>query len=251
MAKYKVSREELCITSKVRYPIWDGEEAVIASLLRSIEQLQSGYLDVYLIHWPSPNENHVKAYKALQDHAGASKLVRELGMSNYTVRDYETLLAAGVDVKPSVVQFEVNPYMYRKKTIDYFQAQGVKVQAYRSFLSGGKMDLNKDTPDVVQEVAKNYPNKTVSQLLLRWGVQKGFQVMPKSKTPARIAENYAVLDFEIKSEDMVKLEGLTSQSAMDMYKANYERCIVEDTPLAGTMGGKYEFDGDGLKPIGG
>merc|ERR1712176_1674720 len=127
---------------------------------KSIEELQCGYLDVYLIHWPSPNENHVNAYKVLQQFVGESGPIRELGMSNYTIRDYEVLSSdAGVSVKPSVVQFEVNPLMYRKQTIDYFQAKGVKVQAYRSFLSGGKKDLNADTPEVVQEVAKNYAGK--------------------------------------------------------------------------------------------
>ena len=120
--------------------------------------------------------------------------------------------------------------MYRRKTIEYFQKEGIKLQGYRIFLVGGKTNIldetgNKETckEDILLNIAKKYPGKTKSNVVVRWAIQKGIQPLPKSKNKARIAENFNVFDFELTDEDMEQLDGLTTQESMKLCVANYER----------------------------
>ena len=232
----KIKRSEIYIISKV-WPdkIYQGPEAVVAQLKKTVADLKCEYLDLFLVHWPTPGK-HVAAYKALEDFVGEDtkhgKLMKRLGVSNYTIQDYEELKSVGWKVKPYANQFEINPFLYRKKTIEYFQKEGLKLQGYRIFLVGGKtnvleattnVDNEKGKKDIIKEIADKYPGKTKSNILIRWAIQKGVQPLPKSKNNARIAENFNVFNFELSQDDMDRLDNLTTPEAMKLCVANYER----------------------------
>ena len=126
-----VARDELFICSKVwTTTIEGGDAAVRAQLERTLSDLGTDYVDLYLIHWPVPGK-HVAAYKTLEKLKAEGK-IRNIGVSNYAVEDYKELIEGGVTDKPVVNQIEINPFLYRKNTIDYFRSEGVVLQSYRS-----------------------------------------------------------------------------------------------------------------------
>merc|ERR1719253_659223 len=129
------SREKLCIQGKVwNDNIYKGADAVKAQVDKTIADLQCGYVDIFMVHWPVPGK-HVEAYNALRECKAAGK-IKEIGISNYCIEDIEELKAAGCfgehgRDRPAVNQIEVNPLLYRKTTLEYCQKEGIHVQAYR------------------------------------------------------------------------------------------------------------------------
>ena len=221
-------REELFLASKVwTTTIYEGPEAVQAQLEKTIADLGVSYLDFYAIHWPVPGK-HVAAYKALEK-AQAAGLVRSIGVSNYAVEDFEELMASGATVVPAVNQIEINPFLYRKQTIDFFQSKGVVLQSYRT-LRDGKAFTD---PTCVGIASKH--GKTVAQVLCRWCYQKGFVSIPKSTKASRMAENLAIFDFALDEADMATLDGLTQPANLDAFLGLYQKCVVRDTPDAGKL----------------
>ena len=163
-----IPREELFLASKVwSDTVYAGRSAIRDQVARSLSELRTDYLDLYLVHWPVPGK-HVLAYKHLEELRAEGK-IRSIGVSNYTIEDYDELMQHAI-VPPAINQIEVNPFLYRRKTIDYFQSQGVAIQAYRSLFAGqGKKALS---DSVVTAIATQH-EKSAAQVLGRWCVQKG------------------------------------------------------------------------------
>jgi diketogulonate reductase-like aldo/keto reductase len=128
-------------------------------------------------------------------------LCRAVGVSNYMIHHLEELFASS-DALPAVNQVELNPFQYRKDLVDLCQAKGIVVEAYSPLTQG----LRLGHPAIVAAAAKY--GRSPAQILIRWGLQHGLVVLPKSTRPERIRENAAVLDFEISAEDMRILDGL-------------------------------------------
>ncbi|CAE7201159.1 alrC [Symbiodinium pilosum] len=227
-----IPREELYIISKVwTNKIYDGPQAVRDQCLKTIKDLGCGVLDLYMIHWPVPGK-HVAAYKelvALQ----AEGLIKSIGVSNYTVEDLAELQAAGLPL-PTVNQIEINPFLYRKKTIAHCEGLGIRMQAYRALCNFGKTSSLES--EVVGALAAKH-GRSASQILGRWCTQKGFQHIPKSEKRSRMEENARLFDFALDAEDMEKLENLTTPAALETYKSSYLKGIVRDTPLQATAEG--------------
>lgn len=224
-----VPRGELFLASKCwTTTIARGPEAVVAQVEQTLKDLGTDYLDLYCIHWPVPGK-HVDAYLALEELHAQGK-IRSLGLSNYAIEDYEELKAACA-VPPQVNQIEVNPFLYRRKTLAYFQSEGVAVQSYRTLRDGKQFDH----PTLVAVGAKH--TKSSAQVLARWCVQKGVIAIPKSVRRERMVENANVFDFELDAEDMAKLDALTTSDAIEAFRALYIKCVVRDTPAAGTTDG--------------
>ncbi|CAE8628167.1 unnamed protein product [Polarella glacialis] len=225
-------RSELYIMSKVwTNKIFEGAAAVRAQCLKTIQDLGCEYLDLYMVHWPVPGK-HVEAYKemvALQSEG----LVRSLGVSNYTVEDLADLQAAGLPL-PTVNQIEINPFLYRKRTIAHFEGLGIRMQAYRALCNFGKTASMEN--EIVLSLAAKH-GRSASQVLGRWCIQKGFQHIPKSERRERMDENARVFDFALDSEDMNRLEGLTTEKNLETFKSTYLKCVLRDTPLEGSMEG--------------
>ena len=227
-----VPREELFLCSKVwTTTIEKGDDAIRAQLDKTLSDLGTDYVDLYLIHWPVPGK-HVDAYKTVLDLKREGK-VRNVGVSNYAVEDYKELLSAGItsEDKPVVNQIEINPFLYRKNTIEYFQSEGVVMQSYRSLRDGKAMD----NPTLISLGEKH--NKSPAQVLGRWCVQHGFVYVPKSVKIERMAENAQVFDFELSEEEMATLDALTASDAFETFFGLYKKCVNRDTSKDGSMEG--------------
>ncbi|GAX17403.1 2,5-diketo-D-gluconate reductase A [Fistulifera solaris] len=226
-----VNRKDLFLVSKVwTTTIEKGPDAVAAQLEKTLRDLQTDYLDLYLIHWPVP-QHHVEAYKKLIELKAAGK-IKNVGVSNYAWEDYLELKEAGITDLPAVNQIEINPFLYRKKTIQKFQEEGVVMQSYRSLRDGKQMENH-----VLLDVASHYPNKTVAQILGRWCIQKGFVYIPKSVKKSRMIENAQVFDFVLSEQDMTRLDALTTTDNLNAFQDLYRKCVNRDTSKDGTMEG--------------
>lgn len=196
-----VPREELFITTKV----WNadhGYENTLKAFDASLERLGLDYIDLYLIHWPTPKyDQYVDTYKAMEKiyKDGRSKAI---GVCNFDIEHLERLLNE-CEVVPVVNQVERHPYFQQRELQDFCEKHHIIIEAY-SPLMNGKDVLN---DSVVKEIAKAY-GKTAAQVILRWHLQTGVITIPKSVTPSRIEENFDVFDFELTAEDMEKMTAL-------------------------------------------
>ena len=227
-----VPREELFLCSKVwTTTIEKGEDAIRAQLDQTLTDLGTDYVDLYLIHWPVPGK-HVDAYKSVLKLKREGK-VRNVGVSNYAVEDYKELLSAGVtdEDKPAVNQIEINPFLYRKNTIKYFEDEGVVMQSYRSLRDGKAMDN-----PVLISIGEKY-KKSPAQILGRWCVQHGFVYVPKSVKIERMVENAQVFDFDLSEQEMATLDALTTSETLETFKSLYQKCVNRDTTKDGSMEG--------------
>lgn len=205
--KSGVTREELFITSK----LWNddkGYENTLAAFNRTLEDLQLDYLDLYLIHWPiakaSKNnwqEANCESWRALEELYKQGK-VKAIGVSNFLGHHLDPLLKIA-KIKPMVNQIEIHPGMLQEETVKFCEENNILVEAWAPF-SNGQIFNN----PVLKEIADQY-KKSVAQISLRWIIQKGIIPLPKSVTPERIKNNLDVFDFEIKAQDVEKIDRLT------------------------------------------
>lgn len=231
--KSGVPRSDLFLCSKVwTTTIEKGPAAVRAQLDKTLADLRTDYLDLYLIHWPVP-VHHVTAYKTLIKLRNEGK-IRGIGVSNYAWEDYLELKndpdIAECDL-PLVNQIEINPFLFRSVTIQKFRDEGVVLQSYRSLRDGKAM-----ADPTLQALASQY-QKTPAQILGRWCVQHGFVYTPKSAQVHRMLENAAVFDFELTTDDMATLDALTTPQALENFRDLYRKCVNRDTSKDGTMEG--------------
>lgn len=228
--KSSIPRSHLFLCSKVwTTTIEKGPDAIRAQLEKTLKDLGTDYLDLYLIHWPVPGK-HVEAYKTLEEFKKEGK-VRGLGVSNYAWEDYLELKEAGIESPPLVNQIEINPFLYRKNTITNFQKEGVVLQSYRSLRDGKAFD----NPTLLKIASAH--GKSAAQILGRWCVQHGFVYVPKSVKKARMVENAQVFDFQLTDDEMEELDSLTTPEALDTFVALYQKCVNRDTTKDGTMDG--------------
>lgn len=191
--KSGISRKEIFVTTKLRNGDHDDPES---ALEESLKKLQLDYVDLYLIHWPVPARN--KTWKMFEQFLEEGTC-RAIGVSNFTIRHLEELLKQS-NIVPAVNQVEFTPYLFQKELLEYCKSRGIQLEAYSPLTHGMKLKDSK-----LVEIAKKY-NKTPAQVLLRWNLQHGSVVIPKSTKKERILENSDVFDFEISEEDMKKLD---------------------------------------------
>mmetsp|Transcript_28084 Transcript_28084/g.32079 ORF Transcript_28084/g.32079 Transcript_28084/m.32079 type:complete len:289 (-) Transcript_28084:8-874(-) len=197
-----VSRSELCICSKVwKDAVKEGRAAVRLSIEKSISDLCCEYLDIAMIHWPVSNF-HVEAYKELELMVAEGKIL-SIGLSNYLPKDYEDLLSANISIQPIVNQMEISPFMYRPQIIGYFAKKNIVVESHKSLHRGNCLE-NK----IIQEMSLAL-SKSPAQIMVRWGIQKGFIVVCKTSSLSRMKENRNVFDFTLSEKDIERLDALT------------------------------------------
>ncbi|XP_034413400.1 uncharacterized oxidoreductase YtbE-like [Cyclopterus lumpus] len=208
LPKHGLTREDVFITSKLDSS--DQGEKAMEGALRSLSQLDLGYIDLYLIHWPGTqgldvadqrNPGHrAQSWVALEELHARGKL-KAIGVSNYTPAHMRELMQS-CKVHPAVLQVEFHPRLCQTELRKVCEEYGVCFQAYSSL---GKGELVTDP--VVLEVAKNC-ERTPGQVLLRWAVQQGVPVIPKSSNPDRIKDNARLFDFTLSDTDMDRLSAL-------------------------------------------
>ena len=193
-----ITREDLFVTTK----LWNsdqGYDSTLRACEASLKRLGMDYLDLYLIHFPVP-ETRKESWKAMETLLQQGKC-RAIGVSNFTIPHLEDLLKTH-EVIPSVNQVEFHPFLYQKELLEYCQRKGIQVEAYSPLARGERFKHPRITA-----LATKY-SKTPAQLMLRWGLQHGLVVIPKSTGEERIRENTQVFDFEISAEDMRSLDSL-------------------------------------------
>ncbi len=197
-----IPREELFITTKLGNPDHKSGE-IIPAFDTSLEKLGLDYVDLYLIHWPMPaNERYVQAWRQLERFYGEHS-ARAIGVSNFLVPHLETLLQA-TDIVPAVNQVELHPIFQQRELRDFAGAHGIAIEAWGP-LGQGKYDLFGMT--AIKEIASAH-GKSPAQVVIRWHLQAGNIVIPKSNSRERMQENFDVFDFELTPDELAAVAAL-------------------------------------------
>ena len=193
-----VARDQVFVTTK----LWNadqGYDPALRAFDASLKRLGLEYVDLYLLHWPVAGQR-LDSWRALE-RIHADGRARSIGVSNFLAPHLEELLGAAKHV-PAVNQIEVTPFLQRREARALCARHGIVVEAYSPLTHGRRLDH-----PVVNAVAR-LVGRSVAQVLLRWGLQRGLVVLPKSTKPARIAENGALFDFVLDDRAMTALDAL-------------------------------------------
>jgi 2,5-diketo-D-gluconate reductase A len=169
----------------------------------TLEALGFDHVDLFLIHWPLPtlyDGDYVSTWKTLEEFKEDGR-ARSIGVSNFEV-DHLERLAAETDTVPAVNQIELQPYFQNREVRAYGEEHGIATEAWSPIKQGEVLD-----DPAVGEIAGRL-GRTPAQVVLRWHIQHGFIVFPKSVTPERIRENFALFDFELETGDMEQIDSL-------------------------------------------
>jgi diketogulonate reductase-like aldo/keto reductase len=210
-----IAREKLFVTTK----LWNadqGYDATLRAFDASLDKLGLDYLDLYLIHWPLPSkDSYVDTYKALEK-IYADGRAKAIGVSNFLPEHLERLLSE-TSIIPAVNQIELHPHLQQRAAREFHAEQGIATEAW-SPLGQGKGLL--EVPAIVAIAQKH--GRTPAQIVLRWHVQLGNVVIPKSVTPSRIVENIDVFDFELDLEDIAAISALNEDRRLGPDPATFD-----------------------------
>ena len=197
-----LDRAEIFVTSKLNNGFHRPDDARRA-FEDTLAALDLGYLDLFLIHWPLPtlyDGDFVSTWKALEEFRSEGHL-RSIGVSNFQVAHLERL-ADETDTVPAVNQIEVHPYLTNEEVRAYDREHGIATEAWSPIAQGGVLG----DPTVTQIAEK--VGRTPAQVVLRWHIERGDIVFPKSTTPSRIKENFEIFDFSLDPADVEAIAGL-------------------------------------------
>lgn len=196
MKKSGLAREDIFLETKIWPSFYMQEDAVE----KTLERLDTDYIDMLLIHQPSGN--YVAGYR-LMEKAYKEGKVKAIGLSNFTKEQIQEILAI-CEVKPAVLQTEVHPYFQEQELKEFLAKEDIKIQAWYPLGHGDAALLNDET---IVELSKKY-QKSTAQIILRWHIQAGNIVIPGSKNPAHIKANFDLFDFALTEDEMKKISGL-------------------------------------------
>jgi 2,5-diketo-D-gluconate reductase A len=200
LAETGTDRSELFITTK----LWNSEqgyESTLAAFNESLRKLGLDYVDLYLIHWSTPDRNlYLDTWKAFEEIA-ASGRARAIGVSNFEPEHLQRIIDLGGTV-PAVNQVETHPLLAQKALKEFESANGIAHESWSPLAQGQLLE----NADIVAIAAAH--GKSPAQVIIRWHLQSGNIVIPKSVTPERIAANFDVFDFELTDADLAAIDAL-------------------------------------------
>jgi 2,5-diketo-D-gluconate reductase A len=199
---FGLDRGDVYVTSKLNNAFHEPQDAREA-FDRTLSELGFDYVDLFLIHWPLPtlyDGDFVSTWKTLEEFQRDGR-ARSIGVSNFQIEHLEEL-AAETDTVPAVNQIEVHPYFTNDAVREYGQEHGIVTEAWSPIAQGGVLE-----DSTITRIADKV-GKTPAQVVLRWHIQRGDIIFPKSVTPSRMQENFELFDFELESGDVDAISGL-------------------------------------------
>jgi len=205
LKKSSIDRKEFFITSK----LWNTEQGydkTLKAFETSLKKLQLTYLDLYLIHWPCPEQKLYRDTWLALEKLYRDGLIKSIGVSNFTIDHLKDLIASS-DIIPAVNQIELHPYFQQEELVKYCKNNGIAVSAW-SPLGGTWPKTDKPLEDpIIKTIAEKY-SKSPAQIILRYLLELNLIVLPRSSNKERTAQNINVFDFELKQEDITLLKGM-------------------------------------------
>jgi 2,5-diketo-D-gluconate reductase A len=193
-------RSDVFVTSKLSNAS-HGHAATMAAFERTLDDLDLGYVDLFLIHWPMPrNDDYAETWHAMTE-LYASGRVRSVGVSNFQIDHLRRLLDSS-DLTPAVNQIEIHPFLTQERLRAFNSAHGIATEAW-SPIARGKVFADA----TIKAIARNH-DRTAAQVTLRWHLQRGDIVFPKSVHPSRMQENFEVFDFQLTDHEMTAITRL-------------------------------------------
>lgn len=196
-----IPREELFITTK----LWNddqGYDETLQAFDKSLELLGLDYIDLYLVHWPVPGKNKIADTWRAMEKLYADGKTRAIGVCNFKPNHLEDLLS-NAQVVPAINQIELHPKLTQLETRQYCQEKGIAVESWSPLMQGGEL-LQDNT---ITGIANTH-GKEPAQVILRWHIQSGLIVIPKSVTPERIHSNINIFNFELSDDEMQRINNL-------------------------------------------
>lgn len=204
---YEIERKDVFLTTKV----WNtdqGYDNTLRAFDKSCKLLGVDYLDLYLVHWPVP-DMFLETYTALEK-LYADGRIRAIGVSNFGITQLQSVLNS-CSVVPAVNQIEFNPFFARNELLQFCTSKNIRCQAWSPIARGKVREFT-----VLRELALKY-NKTEAQVTLRWMNQKGLVPLPKTTSSARLMENAAVFDFDLTTNELSAIDGLSQHQSLYEY----------------------------------
>lgn len=202
-----IPREEVFISTKVSNDE-QGYKKTLKAFQRSLDFLQTDYLDLYMIHWPK-GELSLETWKAMEELYEKGK-VRAIGLSNFWVHHLDFFLPK-VNIMPAVNQVEFHPELTQPKLMEYCKEHDIQLQAWSPIMQGKVLEI-----PAIRKIAKKH-GKTPVQIVLRWDLQKGVVTIPRSGKPKEIISNAHIFDFELSDEDMLEIDSLNRNKKIFPY----------------------------------
>ena len=196
-----LSRQDIFITTKIgngQQRLGNIEEQIDISL----KNLQTDYVDLWLMHWPYP-EHYVSTWKKMEKVFKTGK-VKAIGMANYRIRHFEHLFKNDIEIMPHCVQFELHPMRTAEDIVAYCKERNIAIQAYSPLCRMIKPIVESD---ILKRIAELH-QKSIAQIILRWHIQNKTVPVFKSLKPHRLKENFNIFDFELSDEEMKDISSL-------------------------------------------
>jgi len=207
-----LKREDVFITSKILpADIIAGKTA--EGFDETLQKLGTGYVDMMLLHFPMTDEMNVAAWKTMEEYYKAGK-ARAIGISNYNERQTGVLLDIA-EVVPAVNQFHIDPINNMQERMDFCMSKGIRTMASSPFGGTGRTKEILEHPTIVALGEKL--GKSAAQIVIRWNIQRGTIMIPKSVHRERIVSNFDVFDFELNEDDMAVMESVNDPSVSRMF----------------------------------
>lgn len=194
----EIPRASIFVTTKV-WNTQQGYDQTLSAFDQSLARLQMDYVDMYLIHWPVRSK-YKETYKAME-HIYASGRAKAIGVCNFSSAQLEDLMAH-TSIVPALNQIEMHPHLSQNQLLQFANRHTIQLEAWRPIMMGEVLAI----PEL-KKIGMAY-GKSAVQVTLRWLIQRGVSVIPKSVNPLRIQENFKIFDFELSDQEMLRIASL-------------------------------------------